>query len=357
MKRTEAILNNGLAQGLHLGAQLYVSRHGHVLADWAVGEARRGLPMRRDTILPWYSSCKPVAAVALAQLRERGELDFDEPVARFIPEFAANGKAAVTLRHVLTHTGGFRFTATQWRTESWEEIVAQICRSPLETGWIPGQRAGYHIASGWHILGEVVRRVDGRSYDRYVREEIFLPAGMVDSWIGMPLEQYHAYGERLGWMYYTAAHPPHADPDPLAAFTQCRPGASGCGPVHELGRFYEILLRGGAPLLTAESVALLTARHRVGMRDVTFNHVLDWGLGFLLDSNRYGAETVPYGFGRHCSERTFGHGGQQSSSAFADPKHGLVVAWICNGLPGEPRHQQRCRALNSAIYEDLGLAS
>ena len=100
----------------------------------------------------------------------------------------------------------------------------------------------------------------------------------------------------------------------------------------------------------------LTARQRIGLFDHTFQHTLDLGLGFIVDSNRHGAGTVPYGYGRHASEATFGHSGSQSSCAFADPEHQLVVAWHCNGQPGEPRHQKRAREINSMIYEELGLA-
>ena len=88
----------------------------------------------------------------------------------------------------------------------------------------------------------------------------------------------------------------------------------------------------------------------------TFLHKLDFGPRFIINSSRYGIETVPYNYGRHASENTFGHSGAQSSCAFADPANGLVVAWICNGLPGERRHQERAREINSAIYKDLGLA-
>jgi len=72
---------------------------------------------------------------------------------------------------------------------------------------------------------------------------------------------------------------------------------------------------------------------------------------------RYGPDTVPYGYGPHCSPRTFGHGGSQCSIGFCDPEHCLVVAWVCNGRCGEGRHQRRNRAINTAIYEDLGLAT
>ena len=96
---------------------------------------------------------------------------------------------------------------------------------------------------------------------------------------------------------------------------------------------------------------------RVGMRDETFKHKLDWGLGFIINSNHYGARTTPYGYGRHASRRTFGHSGFQSSTGFADPEHGLVVAAVTNGTPGEPRHTERFSEITEAIYEDLQLAA
>ncbi len=112
----------------------------------------------------------------------------------------------------------------------------------------------------------------------------------------------------------------------------------------------------GARVLTAESVTLMTTRQRTGMFDETFKHQMDWGLGLIIDSNRYGADTVPYGFGRHASERTFGHGGAQSSVGFCDPQVELVAAIVFSGLPGEAKHNARMRALLTALYEDLGLA-
>jgi CubicO group peptidase (beta-lactamase class C family) len=75
----------------------------------------------------------------------------------------------------------------------------------------------------------------------------------------------------------------------------------------------------------------------------------------MIDSKQYAGEHA-YGFGPHASADTFGHSGNQSSCAYADPKHGLVVAWTCNGMPGEAKHQARASAINRAIYEDLGLA-
>jgi CubicO group peptidase (beta-lactamase class C family) len=360
LPRTVDLIEQGIANGLHPGAQAYVSLRGEPVAEFALGSAREGLPMTTETILPWLSSSKPVAAVSIAQLFERGLLDFDDPVVRFVPEFGAHGKQAITLRHLLTHTGGFRPLQLPWATLTWDEIIARICDMPLEPGWVPGEKAGYHVATSWFILGEVVRRVDGRFYSQYVRDEIYEPLGMRDSWIGMPAEQYREYGDRIGFLYVTERGALARHPTATAAhYTACLPGSSGCGPVRELGRFYEMLLgageRAGTRILQPATVEMLTTRQRIGMFDETFRHTIDWGLGFIIDSNRYGWQTVPYGFGRHCSPRTFGHGGSQSSAGFADPEFGLAVAIVLNGTPGEARHSKRIRQVNTAIYEDLGL--
>ena len=132
------------------------------------------------------------------------------------------------------------------------------------------------------------------------------------------------------------------------------------GPIRDLRRFYEMLLRegkteSGGQILSEESVRKMTTRQRVDQFDHSFQHTVDFGLGVIINSNRYGAETVPYGFGRYASESSFGHGGAQSSIGFADPEHRLVVCAVANGCPGEERHNARFRELNSAIYEDLGL--
>ena len=355
-----AQLESGIASGLHLGGQVYVSRAGETLADFAFGTSQPELLVTTDMLHPWMSASKPLAAVGIGQLLERGRLQLDDPVTKFIPEFAQNGKSEITLRHILTHTCGFRGQCREVPGTPWEQVIANVCALPLEAGWVPGERAGYHVASSWFILGEVIRRIDGRGYSQYVRDEICRPLGMTDTWVGMPLSRYVAYGSRLGWMYLTErgarqAHQWHT----AEICTWCSPGGGGRGPIRELGRFYEALLAGGAHdtgrILQPETVALLTRRHRIGMPDETFQHQIDWGLGFIVNSNQYGPQTVPYSFGLHASPDTFGHGGFQSSCGFADPRHELVVAVLLNGTPGEARHGKRIRLINSAIYEDLGL--
>ena len=373
-ERSVAALSQGVSNGLHTGAQLYVSRGRVVLADVAVGEARPGVAMTPDSLNLWLSSTKPVAAVAIAQLWERGLLELDDPIVRFIPEFAQNGKEGITIRHILTHTSGFRVPPRS-EEQPWEKIIAEMCAARLEVGWTPGRKAGYHPASSWYILGEIVRRLDARDYSRYVREMIFEPIGMRHCWVGMPQDVFSRYGDRIAVMQDTAKAPPESlNVEKIA--TSCRPGSSGYGPIRELGWFYEMLMNRGrvrtealglraegendpisqSLVLSPQSVEAVTARHRVGMMDVTFKTQIDWGLGFLINSAVPSAE-LPYGYGAQASPRTFGHGGAQSSGAFCDPERGIVVAYAFNGRPGEAKHHERRRALLEAVEEDLANAT
>jgi len=360
LPKSNSVIQAGMAEGLHIGAQLYVSLPDGVVGDLAFGESRAGVPMTPDTLMLWMSATKPVTAIAIAQLWERGLLELDDRVSKYLPEFGQKGKELITLRHVLTHTGGFR-AGMAWSNTPWEQIIQQICNSRLEPNWVPGKKAGYHVTTGWYILAEIVQRLDGRAYPQYVREAIFEPLGMRDSWIGMAPEVYRAYGQRMGLMHITETGQavPTTPEDAERNAVMCRPSGSGHGPIRELGRFYEMLReRGtltGTRLLLPQTVEALIARHRVGMMDQTFQFVMDWGLGFILDSNRPGEDDMPYGYGPYASLRTFGHGGHQCSAGLCDPEHGLVVAFVFNGKPGETKHHERRGALMRAIYEDLGL--
>jgi CubicO group peptidase (beta-lactamase class C family) len=364
--RTFAVLNEGIRDGQHLGAQLCASLRGEIVTEMAVGESRHGVAMAPETINLWFSSGKPLTAVAIALLWEAGLLDLDATVATYVPQFGQHGKEQIVIRHLLNHTAGFRSADRIKATLPWDEAVQAICATPIEAGWTPGERAGYQLFSSWLILGEIVRRIDGRMIDRFVAEEILVPLGMNDCWMALPPDRFESYGRRLGWMHYlsTGGLRPHSAWNSQELAMVVRPGGNVRGPIQELVKFYEALL-GVRKLLQAETarqlllrpstVAEFTRRQRVGMFDETFRHAMDWGLGFAVNSNRYGADTVPYGFGNYASEAVFGHGGSQSSCGFADPAHQLAVAWVCNGMIGETAHQQRALRINSAIYEDLRL--
>ena len=368
MERVVRLLQEGIDAGWHRGAQLEVRGAAGGPISRCVGESRAGVAMTPQTLLPWFSCTKPFTAVAVAQLVERGMARYDDPVAVHVPEFASHpGKDAVTLRHVLTHTGGFRALqppADVWRLP-WDELVERICASPLEPGWVPGQRAGYHPVTGFHLLGEVVQRASGRSFSDFVTEEILEPLDLADSWMELTEERYTAYGDRMGVMEDTARAggapaAPVRGMDSWRGFRQPSPAGGGVGPMGDLVKLFEALLGGGARdgerVLREDSVAELVRPARVGMRDETFGMVIDWSLGLMVNSWQYREAPAHYGYGDHASPSTFGHGGQQSSVAFADPDHGLAVALCCNGRPGEALNHRRTQPVLTALYEELGLA-
>jgi len=315
--RTIEAVQRGLDQGLHTAAQIYISLSGEAVANIAVGQTNV------DQSMLWLSAGKPIAAVAIAQLWERGLLSLDDKVAKHIPEFGVNGKEPITIRHVVTHTGGFRAVLGDYEKQPWDELIASVCAARLEPGWIIGKTAGYHPLTSWYILGELVRRLSGQSFEQYCRERIFDPLAMSGT--------------------------------SFVRNGRVSPGSSAHGPARDLGLFHEELLH--PKIISSQTTEAITARHRVGIYDKTFKHVIDWCLGFIAQSNQYGIETLPYSFGPHASPRTFGHGGSRSSIGYADPEHGLVVVAIFTRTKTEAEHHARMLEMNRAIYEDLELAT
>lgn len=333
-------LNRGISRGWHTGAQLYASLHGEVMANGAIGESRPGVPMTPSTLVEWGSATKAVTCGAAALLWQRGLFDLDDPVCRHIPEFAASGKEAVTIRHLLTHTGGLSDPVDDMMP--FDEAVAAVCAAPLLEGWTPGARCAYNSVAMW-IVAELVVRLSERRFDSFVRTELFKPLGLLDSWVGMPVEVYRSYGDRI------AVVPQFSLSGTEGWVTWGRPTGGGHGPIGELGRYYEALLH--HRLLSAPVVEAMTTRHLCGVYDETLDAVVDRGLGFMLRSSYPG-----HSYGPHASRRAFGHGGRNWCVAFADPSHGLAVGVYWNGRVDGDTHAERQTALLSALYEDLGLA-
>ena len=371
LKTVQSLIQQGIDDQLHRGAQVCVSRRGEIIEELAVGEASAGHAMTNDGIALWMSSGKPITAAAILQLVEHGEIELDDAVAEFMPTFAAHGKQGITIRHLLTHTAGIRTARFKFPQDDWDTIIAAICDARPEVDWEAGEKGGYHTQTTWFLLGELVRLVDGRTIDQYVREELFLPLGMNDSWMGMPPEVYKGY-EQSGRLFdmpntATVGSGGQPMPAPMTSFdwsTRPRPGGNCMGPIRELVLFYEMLLgqgeRGGVRVLKPDTVAQMTHRQRADMHDETFKQTVDWGLGVAMNSAHHAPNgawhRIPYGYGPHASRDTFGHGGAQSSIAFADPQHQLAVGIVFNGMPGEAKHQQRANAVLEALYVDLKLA-
>ncbi len=357
LSRVVELLEIQRGEDLHEGAQVYVSRAGSVLLDEAVGESRAGRRIERDDVMLLYSAGKPLTTVAVLQLWERGRLGLDDRVGDHIADWGG-GKEPATIRHVLTHTGGFpRAAANLYDTDvSVDETLAAIAAHPVE--WEPGTKAGYHLFSGWSVLGAIVEAVDGRRIDRYVTDEIFTPLGMDDCFIGVPPDEQARLGDRLVPVHWKGHVMLRPDGDELAFvpyrvdeshnehwhIAKIEPGGNARGSARALGHFYESLLGLGPQVLEPRTVEVMASAHRRNMRDSTFLAVAPWGLGVQL------SEMIGGGAGR----RAFGHGGMVSTEAFCDPDLDLVVVVVTNGLPGFLEHDQRVSAIVDAIYSALG---
>ncbi len=350
LARTTAAIERGIDEGAHVGALLHARLRGDVVAEMATGIASAGVAMTVDTLMPWFSATKPITALAALRLWEAGALDLDAPVAAYVPEFGANGKSTITVRHVLDHTAGIPKA---------EGSFEAVCAAPIAPDWVPGRRAAYHPQGAFLVLGEAITRVAGRPFDEYVSEEIIEPLDMADTWLSLTPERFAVYGDRIGVMHNTAdpRHPVALhERGWLPMYGRAHPSRSAVGPVRDLVTFFTALMSGGEGVVSRAAVDTMTARHRAGLVDETFGQIIDWGLGVMVNSWHYRKRPASYGYGDHAGWRAFGHGGAESTLAFADPENELAAAIICNGMPGEARNHRRTQRIVNALYEDLGLA-
>src|SRR4051795_7592819 len=176
--------------GEELGGSIAVDVDGETVVDLWGGyrDEARTTPWARDTIVNVWSTTKTITNLAMLTLVERGLLDVDAPVAEYWPEFAAAGKEDVRVRHLMSHTSGVAGWDPPFTVEDmydWDRSVARLAAQAL--WWEPGTASGYHANNQGHLLGEVLRRVDGRSLKQYVAEELAGPLG-ADFQIGAPPE-------------------------------------------------------------------------------------------------------------------------------------------------------------------------
>ncbi|GAA2827241.1 serine hydrolase domain-containing protein [Crossiella cryophila] len=337
------------------GAQLAVYRHGEPVVDlWAT-------PFEADTIGVTMSCSKGLVATMAHLLSERGQLDLAAPVARYWPEFAANGKEQVTVTHLLTHQAGLpgfppeRLGAIEDLLD-WRHCTGMLAgAAPL---WTPGTAFAYHAATYGYLLGEVIRRITGLTVGQYFAKEIAEPLGL-DLWIGLPESQEH----RVIPQYSTAAEPSAAelragmaafgiDPDAPLAHTMLVnaergaganellnsraghaaeiPAGNGIGTARALARMYAATIGevDGIRLLQRETVDRARTPHTDGLgQPAPFDrlpqpHPLRFGLGYEL--TRTGSPMLGAG--------SFGHAGAGGRLGFAHPESGLAVGYTCANM-------------------------
>ena len=290
-----------------------------------------------------------MTAAALLRLTEVADIELHDTVQKHLPEFS---DGSIRIQELLTHTSGLPNADVGWPDREWTDIIAQICQLRRD----PDVKAAYSYFVTWFLLGEIARRRSGfGSFGEMMSTRIFEPLGMQRSWIGMPSATWHKNADDIAEVE-TITLSGRRRSEQLHELRFCAPASPGANlrsTARDVGRFLEAL-QGCEYFENAATLELMTQPHRIDLVDETFKAKVRMGLGVVLASDD---TAVPYGFGDHCSSRTYGHGGAQCAMAFCDPEHELVVAWVVNGFPGEPRHQERNRAVNSAIYQDLSLAS
>ncbi|HEV7624851.1 MAG TPA: serine hydrolase domain-containing protein [Amnibacterium sp.] len=319
-------------------AQLVVLLHGGVVLDRAFG-------CRPDALFWTFSAGKPVTALTVHLLAERGLLDLDEPVAAVWPAFAARGKEAVTVRNVLEHRAGFgtlRILGDAVVLGDRERATARVAAAPLVRA--PGTAAGYSPIAAGFVLGEVIRRVTGRPERDVVRELILDPTGMHDTHLGLPgrllPRAVPVHGSSWGGRIVAARV---NRPDVRRAVV---PSAGLSATARDLAALYRMLLDGGSAggrrVLAATTVAAALAPSGDDGFDRVARYPIRWSAGFQLGGPRAVPGTVSP-MGAASSPRAFGHNGSNCCIAWADPDRDLVVVHLTNRI-GRPLPDLRYHA-------------
>lgn len=340
-----------------LGAAFAAIQDGEMVVDLWGGFADRARekPWAQDTLVPVYSTTKPIAALVAALCVERGLLSYDAPVTEVWPEFAAHGKGGVTLAQMLSHQAGLPGFADPIDPALWLDPPA--CAAHLATLaplWPPGSAAGYHPLTWGYLIGEVVARAAGRTLGTLLREDICAPAG-IDFAIGLPASDHARCAE---------IRKPSQAPDLGAASAAAKvafltkwaapdrggpvwreieiPSANGHGTARSVAQLYSVYATGGKladrRLLSAATFTGLSMSRFAGA-DLVLPFAVDWAAGVMRNSQRvYGPN--PEGFG---------HSGWGGSMGLADPDRRLSAAYVMNKqshwLQGDPRAQGLIAAL------------
>jgi CubicO group peptidase (beta-lactamase class C family) len=373
----EAFAANFVQHG-DIGAAVCVYRGGRPVVDlWGgVADGDSGRPWARDTLQLVYSATKGATATAVHLLVQRGVLDLDAPVAKYWPEFAANGKADIPVRWLLAHQAGL---VALDRPEplsaalAWEPMVAALAaQRPL---WTPGTAHGYHGRTWGWLVGEVIRRVSGRTPGRFFAEEIAAPLGL-DFFIGLPSSE----RKRVSRMEYkqpevdlTTAPPesiPHELRDMVAAWRDPNsfsnrafavtdpadidfnspavqaaelPASNGIGTARGLARMYAALIGDvdGVRLFAPGTLALATEEQVSGVDQV-----------MLVPSRFSSGYMLPTATNAMAGPKSFGHTGRGGSLGFADPEHGIAFGYVMNHIIGGP-DDVRAASLVDAVRKSL----
>lgn len=319
----------GLVRARGNTAQLCVLLNNEIVLDRCFG-------CRPDDLFWIFSASKPFVALLIHRLAEQGELALDDPVAKHWPEFAKNGKQAVTIRHVLQHRSGIPVARNaaldMLAIADWDRAVRAVERArPTHP---PGRAAAYHIVTYGVILGELARRITATPLPAALRAAFFDPLALHDTDLGISDEN---------WSRHVPVRGADAPARLTARFVNRKalrqaviPAAGISTTARDLARFYQALLNGGeldgARILKPDTLARAREPSAApGEVDRIIRLPLRWSHGFQLGGPtppRY----PPKPMGRRSSPLTFGHNGSNCCIAWADPTRALVFAYLTDRL-------------------------
>jgi CubicO group peptidase (beta-lactamase class C family) len=374
-RRVKEVFESNFANGLEVGAAVSATIDGKPVIDLWGGhsDAARTRPWRRDTLVNVYSTTKGVTAVLAHRLVDQGKLDLNAPVARYWPEFAQNGKDKIPVNYLLSHRAGLAAVRKQLPPDAWVNWPVMCAALAAETPWWePGTRHGYHALTYGYLVGEVIRRISGKTPGAYLRDEVAAPNSL-DIHIGVDA----SFDPRIAELVGAKPPPPDAAPSALTEMASDPesitfkaianpvpvvdpklvnsrawraaeiPAANGHATARDLARLYGALAAGGAldgrRILTPESIARASTEQANGP-DMVLGVNTRWGLGFALPTPE-----TPLG----PSPRAFGHPGAGGSLGFADPDGRVGFGYVMNQMGSDALIDGRAAALFNALYESL----
>ncbi|MEV6826635.1 serine hydrolase domain-containing protein [Amycolatopsis sp. NPDC051102] len=347
--RFEAV-RGALAESLakdDVGASVAVYLHGRPVVDLWGGfvDAGRSVPWGRDTITNVWSTTKTMIALCALVLADRGGLDLDAPVARYWPEFSAGD---VLVRHVLSHTSGLPTWDTPVSTDDLRDAAKVAALLAAQTPrWVPGEVACYHALTQGYLLGEVVRRVTGKTVGAFFAAEVAGPLA-ADFHIGLPAAHDQRFAPVFGppggltvpasTELFEIVPNPAIVPDDTNAVSWRRaeiPSGAGYGNARSVAAVQSVLTSGGGGLLSRAGCERALEEQY---------HGLDYALGVPMR----------YGLGYGVSGRTCFWGGMGGSLVFNDFDAGLTVAYVMNQMLDAVVGDGRGMTMVAAAYDGLG---
>jgi CubicO group peptidase (beta-lactamase class C family) len=364
-----------------VGASVCVTLGGKPVVDlWGgVAERREQTPWGRDTLALLWSCTKGVVAACAHVLVSQGLLDLDAPVVHYWPEFAAEGKEAVTTRLILSHQAGLpavRRALPPGGLYDWDGFTRTLAdEAPF---WEPGTRQGYHAFTFGHLVGEVVRRISGKPLRQFFRDEIAGPRGL-DLHFGIGEADEGRVAPTIRPDPVPAGEPPwrflqalNADPQSLQALitrnSGLRPGEhdspqahvavlpsfGALGNARGLAGLYAAVLGG---LVEEDVLWAMGAVQSASACDAVLLVGLRFSLGFMKSSDNRRSLHVGGRDSLILSESAFGHAGMGGSLGFADPAAGLAFGYVMNKQGRGVLLNERGQALVDAVYRALGARS